>query len=648
VAEAHPIGPIVDGRYRIEERIGAGGMGEVYRARQLNVDRDIALKVLPRDRAQDERAVERFLVETKAVSRLTSPHTVTLYDAGRLDDGSPFLAMELLSGTTLRDALAKRGCALDEAIRIVDGVALALVEAHARGIVHGDIKPSNVFLADTPGHVAQAKVLDFGLARLGDAPGPRRAAGTLRYMAPEVLRGEAADPRADVYALGMLAYEVLGGQHPFAALDRQALIDAQLTVVPPPVAEASDHDLPKAVTKLLARALAKPARLRPPDAGAFRRAFLDAFEIPSESDPDRSNERDAGAAALPSETAVSQAPLSPEANAGSDGVEGPRRSPGAAPDDGRSPPWSRPSQLGVAGLLALLLGGAWWGWSRQVDGPSTPAATGSDGSPSASASSVGDSAEDSTGPTEPAASAMASASATPLHPVARSTSTSDARPAVATADPPKSATPTTPEPVALAASGEPVLQDGFCRYLCKSNGRCKRLGAGGPNKACKAVAASDCATSDVCRKYGDCFLGNGRCVPSEQSCRDAGLCKRDGACTLVGDACRARSSADCATSAVCRSWGHCTYDAAKAKCAATSTADCQAGDSCKNGGACIFQAGRCEWGGSNAACQRSNGCRKGGYCQWTGARCVAKSIADCANISPSASWVLVDGTCKTK
>ncbi|MCA9621049.1 MAG: serine/threonine protein kinase [Myxococcales bacterium] len=278
-----PLGRVVDGRYRIERRIGAGGMGEVYAARQLNVDRMVALKLLHPDRIGDAKAVAQFLEEARAVGKLTGPHAVTLHDAGTMEDGSPYLAMELLEGMTLRDYLAAKDPPLDEIVSIVDAIALGLDEAHRRGIVHRDLKPANVFIAETPGHRAQVKILDFGLAHLVEEREPRaRTAGTLLYMAPECLRGEPATARADVYALAIVAYEMLAGTHPFAGRSRAELLEAQLSEVPEPIDEIRDEPLPLAFVELLARSLAKPPRLRPLDAGAFRAALRAAFELPAE------------------------------------------------------------------------------------------------------------------------------------------------------------------------------------------------------------------------------------------------------------------------------------------------------------------------------------------------------------------------------
>jgi serine/threonine-protein kinase len=275
------LGACVAGRFQIEERLGAGGMGVVYRAHQSHVDRPVAIKVLHPERAGDEAASEQFLREARAVSQLSSPHTVTLIDVGPLESGGWFLAMELLEGHTLRTKLSQGAIALEEAVRIAGQIALSLGEAHARGIVHRDLKPLNVFLARTPGHAVSVKVLDFGLATLAHAePSDEESSGgTPRYMAPEAITGSSASPRGDIYALGLILYEMLTGRHPFEGLEGDALLDAQLGEPPPPL---SEQDAPEALRKLVERCLAKHPRLRPRDGGAFRDALREAVGLPDD------------------------------------------------------------------------------------------------------------------------------------------------------------------------------------------------------------------------------------------------------------------------------------------------------------------------------------------------------------------------------
>lgn len=217
------------GHYRIVENIGVGGMGEVYRARDEHLERDVAIKVLPTGTLADETARKRFRKEALTLSKLNHPHIATIHDFDT-QDCTDFLVMEYVAGETLKDKLQAGPVTEKEISRLGAQVSEALQEAHEHGIIHRDLKPGNIAL--TPkGH---AKVLDFGLARLTQPVAAttttesfletQGVAGTLPYMAPEQLRGEAVDGRTDIHALGAVLYEMATGQRAFP--DRQA---AQLT-----------------------------------------------------------------------------------------------------------------------------------------------------------------------------------------------------------------------------------------------------------------------------------------------------------------------------------------------------------------------------------------------------------------------------------
>ncbi len=225
--------------YRVVEKIGAGGMGEVYRARDEHLGRDVALKVLPAGTLGDEHARKRFRKEALALSKLNHPNIATVFDFDT-QDGTDFLVMELVEGVTLSDKLAGGPLPEKEITRLGMQLAEALEEAHERGVVHRDLKPGNVMV--TP--KGQAKILDFGLAKLvrpevasatattESFTETQAAAGTLPYMAPEQLRGEGVDARTDIHALGAVLYEMATGQRPFPETQGPRLIDAILHQAP--------------------------------------------------------------------------------------------------------------------------------------------------------------------------------------------------------------------------------------------------------------------------------------------------------------------------------------------------------------------------------------------------------------------------------
>jgi hypothetical protein len=258
--------------YRIEELIGRGGMGVVYRAYDLRLKRAVALKLLAPDLALDERFRARFARETELAMALEHPNVVPVHDAGDVDDRL-YLAMRLVEGTDLRALLRAEGRLQPaRALAICRQVAAALDAAHARGLVHRDVKPSNVLL-DADEH---AYLADFGLSRLVADGSPQldgRSLGTPAYVAPEQLDGEPVDGRADLYSLACLVYECLAGEPPFPHASRLAVAWAHLEQEPPS-ASASNAALPAAVDAPLRKGLAKDPADRPPTCAAL----IDATE----------------------------------------------------------------------------------------------------------------------------------------------------------------------------------------------------------------------------------------------------------------------------------------------------------------------------------------------------------------------------------
>lgn len=257
------------GVFEILGPLGAGGMGEVHRARDTRLDRTVAIKVLLPDLASDPRGRERFEREARAISKLTHPHICTLHDIGSaLVDGRnvQFLVMELMEGETLAARLRRGALPVDQAIKTGVETVEALAAAHALGIVHRDLKPANIMLTRSG-----VKLLDFGLARLRAPSAPRGqsaaaaddpltapgfAFGTVPYMAPEQVRREEADARTDLFAFGTVFYEMLTGQRAFAAGSEPALIAAILEHDPPPLTTRQPLALP-GLERLVASCLAK-------------------------------------------------------------------------------------------------------------------------------------------------------------------------------------------------------------------------------------------------------------------------------------------------------------------------------------------------------------------------------------------------------
>src|SRR5215470_2785264 len=205
----------LDGRYHVLERIAAGGMGEVYRAQDAVLAREVAIKVLHRSLASDQGFVDRFRREARAAATLNHPNIVAVYDWGAVD-GIYYMVMEYVQGRSVRELLNADGSlAPAQAAEVLRQTLAALEHAHARGIVHRDLKPENILITND----GVVKLTDLGLARaFADAKNTRAGAvtGTVQYLAPEQIRGEPADPRSDLYSLGIVAYELLTGDLPFS------------------------------------------------------------------------------------------------------------------------------------------------------------------------------------------------------------------------------------------------------------------------------------------------------------------------------------------------------------------------------------------------------------------------------------------------
>ena len=258
------------GRYEIRGKLGAGGMAEVYLAEDTELGRRVALKLLPPDSTTDAHAQKRLLREARASATLDHPHICAVYDVGEAG-GHRFIAMQFIEGETLAARLKRQRLDLGEALVVATDVADALAEAHGHGIIHRDIKPSNVMITGR-GH---AVVLDFGLAKLFrdeeatrgntatesllSAPGV--VMGTVPYMSPEQVKGEPLDGRSDIFSLGVMLYEMLSGQRPFAEASSAAIASAILTREPPPLVRFHPG-LPAELERIVAKTLRKNAEDR--------------------------------------------------------------------------------------------------------------------------------------------------------------------------------------------------------------------------------------------------------------------------------------------------------------------------------------------------------------------------------------------------
>jgi len=254
------IGVVLGGRYRIEALIGAGGMGAVYRAEHVHMKKTIAVKVLHRDMMLNPEVVARFEREAVAGGRIDHPHVASAIDFGRLDSGVFYLALEFVEGRGLRQVLRQEGPFPEQrALTIAWQIADALSGAHAAGVVHRDLKPDNVMLLERDGIADFVKVLDFGIAKVrpghGDSDHPLTQLGTVfgtpEYMSPEQARGLEVDGRSDLYAFGIILYEMLTGRSPFAHEDVVAVLARQLTMDPPPLPAHISRETRELVARLL-------------------------------------------------------------------------------------------------------------------------------------------------------------------------------------------------------------------------------------------------------------------------------------------------------------------------------------------------------------------------------------------------------------
>ena len=268
------IGQEIVGRYRILAKLGEGGMGAVYRAEQISLKRTIALKVLRPELSANKDLIRRFNAEAELAAKLNHPNTVTLYDFGQDEHGTLFIAMEYIEGYSLRDSIIREGpLSLSRLVGISSQICSSLADAHRAGIIHRDLKPDNVMLSERARKRDQVTVLDFGIAKLRDIKGditqqPMTQVGdmlgTPHYMAPEQIRGKDVEFRTDVYAMGVMLYEMATARLPFDGHTMMALLSKHLTEEPvSPAERRPDLSIHPTLSALIMRCLEKSPRDRP-------------------------------------------------------------------------------------------------------------------------------------------------------------------------------------------------------------------------------------------------------------------------------------------------------------------------------------------------------------------------------------------------
>ena len=394
------IGLTLDGKYRLDSIIGRGGMGSIYKATHLMLDKTVAVKLINPELAPTPDVVRRFQREARAASQLNHPNIAATFDLGQTSNGTLYLAMELISGQSLKDTIRSGGpMAPARIIRILEQVAGALAAAHAHGIVHRDLKPQNIMLTQTPDGGEVAKLLDFGIAKTFEDGATQLTTtglvlGTPQYMSPEQAAGRPIDGRSDLYSLGIILFEMLVGEVPFNDPSTPAVLVKHLTEpAPPPSARRPDLAIPSALEAVALRCLEKDPGARFQNATEFANALGHAMATPASSaatvivaPPRETPTQRTAKIATPTVSAPPVAPVQPAAApppappspAAAASVPAPASVAKAAASATAAPPASRSLLPGLAVVFVLLLialGGTYGfmaGWFTGAPAPDSP------------------------------------------------------------------------------------------------------------------------------------------------------------------------------------------------------------------------------------------------------------------------------------
>lgn len=297
--DQHPlVGTMLSGRYRIDAELGNGGMGAVFKAHQASVGRDVAIKVLRKHLTDKPGIVKRFKNEAKVIAALTHPNIVSLYDFGQTADGSMYLVMEFIEGRTLTDVLKNDAPVdMDTFYRLVTQMLDALIEAHEKGVVHRDLKPDNILITQQGRKKDVVKILDFGIAKVGESFGEGQVSaddieqtsagvivGSPRYISPEQARSLPVGPETDLYALGLLMYELLSGKPAFSGETATDLLVAHVHHTPKPPS-GPNGPMEGPLVDLIMKCLRKERNQRPRNAEEVLKAMLACKQAPLSSSP---------------------------------------------------------------------------------------------------------------------------------------------------------------------------------------------------------------------------------------------------------------------------------------------------------------------------------------------------------------------------